>query len=655
MILFFVLLYRNLDLPNLNVKIKINSFIINLKYLFTYLFIFLNFILFSQSKTDSLTDILHKTKDSLILAQTYKELADINKSVDKNIAIQYINQGINVSKKNKNDSLTADLIFSKAQLYDYFEEWETSKTIYYQSAKYYQLINDSVNISKCYNNTGVTNYYYGNYEQAIIDLNIAIFNSKNSADFKNTAKAYNNLALVYKAQGNYTDAINTYIQSLKLKEKAGDKNGMANTYQNIGVLFWEQENMEEALNSYNKAVAIFKEIGDTIGIGNIYGNIGLVYKKENDTATAMKYYNKAINLLEKINYTQGLATALLNKGTIINESGNIGRSEVYFLKSLTLFEQISFNTGIMMSKVSLSRLYSKQGNHDKSFKYASEAVEIADKSNSLKYLAESYLILSKNYIDIKQYNKAYNYLNKYHLIKDSLFTLKKNKQINIIKTKYETEKKETKIELLEKESKIQILELDKKNKNLRTISIILILTFGFLMILIILFFQKRKAYLSLVEHNVELAKKDIETEKQIRNQNIKPSEKSNIKKKYSDSQLDKIQKKELTEDIVLLMEEEKFFLNSGFTINDFAKELKTNRNYISQIINEYFNTNFNSFVNEYRVKEARKLLISEDYKNYSIEGIASTVGFHNKATFNTAFKKFTGVTPSFFQKNRSNF
>ncbi|MCD4794064.1 MAG: AraC family transcriptional regulator [Bacteroidales bacterium] len=180
-----------------------------------------------------------------------------------------------------------------------------------------------------------------------------------------------------------------------------------------------------------------------------------------------------------------------------------------------------------------------------------------------------------------QYKSAYNYLSKYHTITDSLFTLEKNKQINEIKTKYETEKK-------------------------------------------------------------------------IKEQNINPKERYNIKDKYTDSQLDKKHKKDLIEDIVLLMEEEKFFLNSQFTITDFAKELKTNRYYISQIINDHFNTKFNNFVNEYRVKEARKLLISDEYKNFSIEGIASTVGFHSKATFNTAFKKFTGVTPSFFQKNSKN-
>jgi len=606
---------------------------------------------FSQSKKDSLINILSETNDDKVIAETCYEISKEYRTLKKDEILKYIEIGIISAKNIKNNSLIADLYFMKAILFDYYEEWNLSKNSYYKSAQYYQIVNDSVTVAKCFINTGVTQYYYGNYKQAIIDCHIALNNLKNSNDYENIAKTYNNLALVYKAQGNYTDAISTYIQSLKIKEKIDDKRGMAFTYQNIGVLFWEQENLNMALNNYNKAAFLYKELNDTIGMGSIYGNIGLIYKDKNDTATALKYYNKSINLLKKTNYIKGLASAIMNKAVIIDELGNIELSEKYFLESLTLCEEINYNTGIMVNKVSLSRIYSVKGKRAKSFKYAKQALQIAEKSNSLKYLSELYLILSKNYVDIQQYKSAYNFLNKYHTIKDSLFTLEKNRQINEIQTKYETDKKEARIILLEKESKIKNLELEKNNKRLQTISIFLLLSISFLIILTILFFQKRKAYLSLVEHNIELAKKDIETEKIIKNQIHKTKDNDVVKKKYSDSQLNLQQKKELLEDIVILMEEEKFFLNSGFTINDFAKQLKTNRNYISQIINEYFNTNFNNFINEYRVKEARKLLLNKEYKTYSIEGIASIVGFHTKTTFNTAFKKFTGVTPSFFQKN----
>jgi len=38
----------------------------------------------------------------------------------------------------------------------------------------------------------------------------------------------------------------------------------------------------------------------------------------------------------------------------------------------------------------------------------------------------------------------------------------------------------------------------------------------------------------------------------------------------------------------------------------------------------------------------------EKYQSYSIEGIATSVGFKTKSVFNISFKKFTGVTPSYY-------
>ena len=82
-------------------------------------------------------------------------------------------------------------------------------------------------------------------------------------------------------------------------------------------------------------------------------------------------------------------------------------------------------------------------------------------------------------------------------------------------------------------------------------------------------------------------------------------------------------------------------------MNTLANDLEINRNYISQVINESFNQNFSNFLNGYRIIEARKILSSINL-NFTIEAIAGMVGFKSKTAFNNAFKKYVGVTPSFY-------
>jgi AraC-like DNA-binding protein len=81
-----------------------------------------------------------------------------------------------------------------------------------------------------------------------------------------------------------------------------------------------------------------------------------------------------------------------------------------------------------------------------------------------------------------------------------------------------------------------------------------------------------------------------------------------------------------------------------------AQKLKTNTSVLSATINSNFGKNFNDFVNEYRVKEFKKQIKLPQNQNYTLLAVAFDCGFNSKATFNRAFKKFTGQSPSRFEK-----
>jgi AraC-like DNA-binding protein len=69
------------------------------------------------------------------------------------------------------------------------------------------------------------------------------------------------------------------------------------------------------------------------------------------------------------------------------------------------------------------------------------------------------------------------------------------------------------------------------------------------------------------------------------------------------------------------------------------------------MIHDSFRQNFNGFINELRIKEARRLLAGSNYDHISIEGIGSMAGFSTKVTFHAIFKKQIGVTPSYFRNS----
>ncbi len=101
-----------------------------------------------------------------------------------------------------------------------------------------------------------------------------------------------------------------------------------------------------------------------------------------------------------------------------------------------------------------------------------------------------------------------------------------------------------------------------------------------------------------------------------------------------------------------LMRDEKVFADEDLSLRDLAGELGISAHQLSEILNEKIKKNFNTFVNEYRVAEAKKMLIEEPQRSILSVGIA--VGFNSNTTFCTVFSKISGDSPSHYRKQKLN-
>lgn len=107
---------------------------------------------------------------------------------------------------------------------------------------------------------------------------------------------------------------------------------------------------------------------------------------------------------------------------------------------------------------------------------------------------------------------------------------------------------------------------------------------------------------------------------------------------------------ELYDRILAFFEEEKIYLNPELKLSDVAEKLNVPSYKISECINSCSDMHFFDFTNSYRVETAKLLIKDKELKQrYTIEYIVSQSGFSSKSTFNAAFKKFTGLTPTQFR------
>jgi AraC-like DNA-binding protein len=95
---------------------------------------------------------------------------------------------------------------------------------------------------------------------------------------------------------------------------------------------------------------------------------------------------------------------------------------------------------------------------------------------------------------------------------------------------------------------------------------------------------------------------------------------------------------------------EQLYLDNELTAFKLAKALGSNTNYLSALINSHYGMNFANFINQQRVEYAKKALKKDENRLLTIESIGEASGFKSKSSFNAAFKKFTGQTPSDYLK-----
>ncbi|WP_326983979.1 helix-turn-helix transcriptional regulator [Chryseobacterium sp. MYb264] len=103
---------------------------------------------------------------------------------------------------------------------------------------------------------------------------------------------------------------------------------------------------------------------------------------------------------------------------------------------------------------------------------------------------------------------------------------------------------------------------------------------------------------------------------------------------------------EVFEKIKAFMEKNKPYKEPGFNISKLSAALDINSNYISKAIRQHNFTNFNSYLNTYRINYVKELMKDSNWEKVTLMYVYTEAGFSNQSTFNRVFKQIEKITPS---------
>lgn len=95
--------------------------------------------------------------------------------------------------------------------------------------------------------------------------------------------------------------------------------------------------------------------------------------------------------------------------------------------------------------------------------------------------------------------------------------------------------------------------------------------------------------------------------------------------------------------------DKKLYQDPNLKLNDLAKHINITPHQLSQLLNDNVGKSFSTYINEYRIREACKLITCNSHLTF--EAIGYEVGYNSKSTFYAAFRKIKDTTPALYKES----
>ena len=449
----------------------------------------------------------------------------------------------------------------------------------------------------------------------------------------------------YSFAGNYEKAAQYYLKAMETAEKAGDAQVLEYAMNNFAVLNMQIKNYRKGIETFEKLLRMAREKGDSQAEIEFLLNLATAYGEYGDLARSEQYLKSVYTSPNAELFYRTVAAN--NLSFVCNRSGRYKEAERYAREAIRAWEKLHNVQLYLQSLTNLSNSLIGQKRFREAKPVTEKLISLAQTHHFKQEMVDGLGNLAAIYEGLGRYRSALRYQKEYAAKKDSLLIEENLRQINELQVKYETEKKEREIALRKR-------QLRTAKEWLRFLLAVIVLIAGFSTLLARLYLHKQRAYRELVRKNLELMNSEqiiSNLEREIQKKDaVQPHSYSGV----GNAEVPNERTKALLEELRAALYEKKVYLRSDLSIEKLAAEMNVSSRHLSQIIHAHYRTTFPKLINQLRISEARRMLVDEKFRHYSVEGIAQTVGFSSKSSFNVAFKKITGLTPSYFRDSVKN-
>jgi tetratricopeptide (TPR) repeat protein len=469
----------------------------------------------------------------------------------------------------------------------------------------------------------------GKYLKEGLDLN------ENLGNDYQLARAHNLYGNLLSFNGDYQQAQDHFIKAIGLFEKKGNMKALGAVYNNLATNYEATDDHEKTLFYYRKALDFSEQRHDTVNIISTLNNLGIHYRQLSSDS-AEYYFDEALKFHQSDKGVFEIISVKFNLANLYFERKEYARAFTMYHEVLEKCVAKGIYSGLARTYNGIANIYEAKNEDVRAMDYYRRAYRLAD---SIGETPVAMVFLGNiQYMHEKRgdFGQALASFKRIKAVDDSLLSLEKQIAVHDLEMLYNNEK-------TEKENSELNTRILLQKSSLRTNRIILLIVLVSLLGLIIMLWYIYKLYRQRDEAYKNLIEKYRTDSLKQRSEHTEQPEKS-LFPGLIDPSVDPDYQR-----LIEFFESQQPYLNSNLHFDDVALQLKISRKLLSHLLLEFAGVNFKTFVNNYRIKEALRLLSDPGLQHYKIEAIASQAGFGSKAGFYAAFSHVTGSRPSEFR------
>jgi signal transduction histidine kinase len=425
---------------------------------------------------DSLELIFQRSQDTHERLESLLQLSEGFLGIDSARTMTYSEKYLKGAKHSKNLDLVREAYELRSYIFDYYNSTDTA-VLYCDSAiNTAKALNSKTDIARLTLRKGRLLFKKGPAD-AIHSYLRGYQLYSDLGDSLGMAKAMNGIAVMYMRIPVYDSAIYYFMELINLAERQGYEKLLGMGYVNLGIMFHEKLEPGKAGHYLRKSIEI-NRIHSKSFEALAYLNLGIVYADLEQYDSAMAEYQKALQIYMDEEDLKSMGDVYSSMGSVYASLADYDSAKYYHTRAKKLYQEVANRFYLAKAYNNIASALISLGEPGKALILLDSCLSMADTNWDLTLLSKIYYNKHRANFTLKRYRPSVENLLLYNEIKDSIFSLEKERFSDELEIQYQVRQKQEQLFELKTEN---LIKTKQRNAMLYAgVGVILLITFVFL-------------------------------------------------------------------------------------------------------------------------------------------------------------------------------